>query len=76
MKLVAAVAPQRVENISGHALGMDADDGSAATDIAKNQCQRSFRLPQLHLRFWMLALEGEQAKGSPAGREMDLRDLS
>lgn len=76
MQLVMTVAAQRMEDISGGALRMNANEWGSAGNIAKKKSQRGLLLvrgpavPALRFR------EGEKAKVRPPRREVDLGNLS
>jgi hypothetical protein len=78
-ELLAAITTERVENVSGEALGVDANNGRLAVNIAHDEGDGSFdsgcgcgdRIIA-GLRSFDDALESEDAEVSPAGREVGI----
>jgi hypothetical protein len=76
VELVVAVAAERVEDVSGEALGVDADDGRSGLKVAHGEGDG--RLDGLTVGVAGLgeALEAENAELSPAGGEGGIGDLA
>ena len=74
MKLVMTITPERMEDIPGCALRMNADHGGSPVDVSQSQGERglcfAWPLAVVH------ALKGQQTKVGPAGWEKHLCDLS
>jgi hypothetical protein len=76
VELVVAVAAQRVEDVSGEALGVDADQGDAGVEVAHGEGNGAFDVFQGRVAGLGDALEAENAEMSPTGREIGVGDLS
>gem|GEM_PF-6598449 len=83
LELQAAVAAQRVEDVSGEALGVNAHERRRGVDVAHDQRDRSFHLPVRHGRTVLAghrifddALKAENAEVSPASGEVGVGHLT
>lgn len=88
-ELLAAVAAERVEDVSGEALGVDADDGRGGVDVAHDECDGGFdaaggcgdelvaglRLVWFALDTFLDAFEAEDAEVAPTCREIGVCEL-
>lgn len=75
VELVVAVAAERVEDVAGGALGVDANDGRLRMNVAHDEGDGA--LERLAVGFAGLreAFEAEDTEVTPAGGEVGIRDL-
>ena len=83
-KLKAAVAAQRTEDVSGEALGVDADEGRRGVNVAHDEGDQALDFAALRgrarrrvacLLSRQRSLKAEDAEGSPASGEVGFGDL-
>jgi hypothetical protein len=75
VELVVAVAAQRVKDVAGEALGVDADDGRLAMDIAHDEGDGAFDRFARGIAGLRDAFEAKDAKLTPAGGEVGVSDF-
>ena len=83
LELLAAVAAQRVEDVAGEALGVDADDGRRGVDVAHDEGDGGLDAAGgrgegvvAGLGVGDDAFEAEDAEVSPAGGEVGIGELA
>ena len=79
LELQAAIAAQRVENVAGEALRVDADQRRRGVDVAHDQGDKAFDFLDgagaIGGRRLVHALKAENAECAPAGREIGFGDF-
>ena len=74
MKLIMAVATQRVEDVACCALRMDPNNRRSPQEVAKNQRKRRLRVHMPSIRLSAESFKSKHAKISPLGRQVHLRE--
>ena len=70
-----AVAAEGVEDVSGEALGVDADDGGSGVDVSHDEGNGGLTGLAGGIAGGGEALEAEDAEVAPAGGEVGIGDL-
>ncbi len=83
VKLIVAIAAQRMEDVAGEALRVDADDGRCRVQIAHDEGHGGFRTGEgggqigvAGLRIVDDALKAQDAEVSPAGGKVGIGELA